>query len=402
MREKRQNPLLSDRRVDYSVILPVFVLLLIGFVALYVSVGHDYPARLTSTLVQQGIWVVVGGVVAYILMHFNSRLLWLVTPFLYVFGLGLMLLPIFYYSPELTAATGAKNWFVWNGVAYFQPSEFMKIPFILLSAQAVTNFQRKRKKDRGLADDFKIIGMLFVILLPIVVLLKFQNDFGTLLVFMAIVAGMILVSGVSWKLIIPVLAVMIGLGGGFIYLTTQDWGRDFLQKLGIGAYQLKRIDAWLDPFQKTQTSTYQQAQALIAVGLGGLFGNGFNVTSVSVPVRESDMIFTVIADNFGFVGSTFLILLYLFLIFRMIQATRKAKNVFYIYISTGIIMMLLFHVFENIGATIGLLPLTGIPLPFVSQGGSSLVTNMIAIGLVLSMSYNQAPVKRSSISVPNN
>jgi rod shape determining protein RodA len=335
-------------------------------------------------------------------MHFNSRLLWLVTPFLYVFGLGLMLLPIFYYSPDLTTATGAKNWFVWNGVAYFQPSEFMKIPFILLSAQAITNFQRKRKKDRGLSDDFKIIGMLLLIIAPVVVLLKFQNDFGTLLVFLAIVAGMILVSGISWKLIIPVMVLFAVLGGGFIYLTTQDWGRDFLQKMGIGAYQLKRIDAWIDPFKKAQTSTYQQAQALIAVGLGGLFGNGFNTTSVSVPVRESDMIFTVIADNFGFVGSTFVILLYLFFIFRMIQATRKAKNVFYIYISTGIIMMLLFHVFENIGATIGLLPLTGIPLPFISHGGSSLVTNLIAIGLVLSMSYNQAPIKRPLQTVSQN
>ena len=208
---------------------------------------------------------------------------------------------------------------------------------------------------------------------------------------MAIFAGIVIVSGISWRIILPVVVFVALVGGGIIYLTTFDAGRDFLRTVGMDNYQILRIDAWRDPFKNAQGSTYQQAQGLVAIGTGGLFGKGFNVANVSVPVRESDMIFTVIGENFGFIGSAFVILLYFMLIYRMIRVTIKANNQFYIYVSTGIIMMILFHVFENIGANIGVLPLTGIPLPFISQGGSSLIGNLIGVGLVLSMKYNHIP-----------
>lgn len=107
---------------------------------------------------------------------------------------------------------------------------------------------------------------------------------------------------------------------------------------------------------------------MISIGSGGVFGKGFNHLDLPVPVRESDMIFTVIAENFGFIGSAILLALYLILIYRMLRVTLESNNLFYTYISTGFIMMILFHIFENIGAAIGILPLTGIPLPFISQG----------------------------------
>ena len=142
--------------------------------------------------------------------------------------------------------------------------------------------------------------------------------------------------------------------------------------------------------------SYQPAQGLLAIGTGGLFGKGFNVSNIYVPVRESDMIFTVIGENFGFIGGAFVVFLYFILIYRMIRVCFDTNNEFYAYIASGLIMMLLFHVFENIGANIGLLPLTGIPLPFISQGGSSVLGNMIGIGLILSMRYqNEAPTKTS-------
>ena len=117
-----------------------------------------------------------------------------------------------------------------------------------------------------------------------------------------------------------------------------------------------------------------------------MLGKGFNVLDLAVPVRESDMIFTVIAEDFGFLGSSIVLLLYLLLIYRMLLITIKSNNQFYTFISTGFIMMISFHIFENIGAALGILPLTGIPLPFISKGGSSLISNMIGVGLVLSMS----------------
>lgn len=165
-------------------------------------------------------------------------------------------------------------------------------------------------------------------------------------------------------------------------------------------YQINRILAWLNPFDYAQTTTYQQAQGQIAIGSGGLWGQGFNVSNLLVPVRESDMIFTVIAEDFGFVGATVVIALYLLLIYRMLKITLKSNNQFYTYISTGFIMMLLFHIFENIGAVTGILPLTGIPLPFISQGGSSIISNLIGVGLLLSMSYQNNLTDEKKIRYP--
>ena len=188
--------------------------------------------------------------------------------------------------------------------------------------------------------------------------------------------------------------------GGFLFIFISDGGRAFLHNLGMPTYQINRILAWLHPFDYAQTTTFQQAQGQIAVGSGGLTGQGFNVSNLLVPVRESDMIFTVIAEDFGFLGSTLVIMLYLLLIYRMLKITIKSNNQFYTYISTGFIMMLLFHIFENIGAVTGLLPLTGIPLPFISQGGSAIISNLIGVGLLLSMSYQTNLAEERSGKVP--
>ena len=176
-----------------------------------------------------------------------------------------------------------------------------------------------------------------------------------------------------------------------IFLVLSDTGREILSKFGFSAYQFARSDAWIDPFHDMQGSSMQVANSMMAIGSGGMLGKGFNVSDVYVQVRVSDMIFSVIGENFGFVGSTLVILLYFVLIYRMIRVCFDTNNEFYAYIATGIIMMILFHVFENIAANIGLLPLTGIPLPFISQGGSALLSNMIGIGLILSMRYQATP-----------
>ncbi|GFH43387.1 rod shape-determining protein RodA [Lactococcus hodotermopsidis] len=386
----KKQKLTFDSRIEYGLILPAFLLIMIGFLVLYIATSHDYPNRLSSVMTQQITWGAAGIVVAFIVMLFNAKMLWKFTPILYVLGIILMLLPLKYFDPLTFAATGSKNWVYLGGNNLFQPSEFMKLSYTLLMARMVVDFQN-RLKQRHLRDDFLLIFYMLLVTAPVIGLLNLQKDFGTALVFMAIFAGIVIVSGISWRIILPIVMLVALIGGGIIYLTTVDYGRDFLISVGVDSYQISRIDAWRDPFIYAQGTTYQQAQGQIAIGTGGLFGQGFNVANISVPVRESDMIFTVIGENFGFVGSTFVIFLYFILIYRMIRVTIQANNQFYIYISTGIIMMILFHVFENIGANIGVLPLTGIPLPFISQGGSSLIGNLIGIGLVLSMKYNQLP-----------
>lgn len=378
-----------DSRVDYSLILPVFFLLVIGVVSIYIAVSHDYPHNVWSILGQQLAWIALGIVISFVVMFFNTKFLWQSTPYLYALGLILMVLPLVFYNPSLVAVTGAKNWVSIGGVTLFQPSEFMKISYILMLAYVIVTFTTKHKaKERTIGLDFLLIMWMTLFTIPVLVLLALQSDLGTALVFIAIFAGLVLLSGVSWKIIVPIFVAASSAIAGFLAIFITKDGRAFLHNLGMPTYQINRILAWLNPFDYAQTTTYQQAQGQIAIGSGGLFGQGFNVSNLLIPVRESDMIFTVIAEDFGFIGSVAVVALYLLLIYRMLKITLKSNNQFYTYISTGFIMMLLFHIFENIGAVTGLLPLTGIPLPFISQGGSAIISNLIGVGLLLSMSYH--------------
>lgn len=378
-----------DSRVDYSLILPVFCLLVIGVVSIYIAVSHDYPHNVWSILGQQLAWIALGIVISFVVMFFNTKFLWQSTPYLYALGLILMVLPLVFYNPSLVAVTGAKNWVSIGGVTLFQPSEFMKISYILMLAYVIVTFTTKHKaKERTIGLDFLLIMWMTLFTIPVLVLLALQSDLGTALVFIAIFAGLVLLSGVSWKIIVPIFVAASSAIAGFLAIFITKDGRAFLHNLGMPTYQINRILAWLNPFDYAQTTTYQQAQGQIAIGSGGLFGQGFNVSNLLIPVRESDMIFTVIAEDFGFIGSVAVVALYLLLIYRMLKITLKSNNQFYTYISTGFIMMLLFHIFENIGAVTGLLPLTGIPLPFISQGGSAIISNLIGVGLLLSMSYH--------------
>ena len=377
-----------DSRVDYSLILPVFCLLVIGVVAIYIAVSHDYPNNVWPILGQQLAWIALGIIFSFVVMFFNTKFLWQSTPYLYGLGLALMILPLVFYNPSLVAATGAKNWVSFSGYTLFQPSEFMKISYILMLAYVIVMFTKKYKdRERTIGLDFLLIFWMIIFTIPVLVLLALQSDLGTAMVFVAIFAGLVLLSGVSWKIIIPVLVTVVSAISGFLAIFITKDGRIFMHQLGMPTYQINRILAWLNPFDYAQTTTYQQAQGQIAIGSGGVFGQGYNVSNLLIPVRESDMIFTVIAEDFGFIGSVVVIALYLLLIYRMLKITLQSNNQFYTYISTGFIMMLLFHIFENIGAVTGLLPLTGIPLPFISQGGSAIISNLIGVGLLLSMSY---------------
>lgn len=394
-RLKKNN---NDSRIDYGVILPVFILCLIGMLSLYVALAHDTnrDTNIFRGLAMQGIWYVVGALAVVIIIHFDAKLLWRLTPFLYVIGLAVMLALLKYYDTALFDSTGSKNWFKF-GTLTFQPSELMKIAYILMMALIITK-HNVANKVRSLKTDTLLISKMLLVTLPVLGLILAQKDFGTMLVFLAIFAGMFLMSGISWLILVPTIILAIIVGGTLIFLVTTDAGREILTHIGFKNYQFARIDSWLEPFHDPQGKSYQLARALMAIGSGGVFGTGYNVSNVYVPVRESDMIFTVIGENFGFIGGAFVILIYFILIYRMIRLCFDMNNEFYAYIASGIVMMMLFHVFENIGANIGLLPLTGIPLPFISQGGSSILGNMIGIGLILSMRYQSAdkqPIRRT-------
>ncbi|TGD24951.1 rod shape-determining protein RodA [Companilactobacillus suantsaicola] len=380
--EKKNNDV--DSRIDYGIIFSVMMLAIIGLMSIYVATIQDSQNPLRNVISQLA-WYVLGAIIIVIIMQFDAEQLWQVATIAYFFGLALLVLVLIFYSRAYAANTGAKSWFA-IGSFTFQPSEVMKPAFILMLGKVITN--HNSEYSHTIKNDFMLLGKLLLWTLPVMVLLKLQNDFGTILVFVAILGGMILVSGIDWRILLIGFLIVAVVGGTALLFATTDWGRQILGNFGFRSYQFARIDSWRNPSADTTENGYQIWQNMKAIGSGQLFGKGFNVSNVYVPVRESDMIFSVIGENFGFVGSCVLILLYFLLIYQMVQVTFDTKNEFYAYVSTGVIMMILFHVFENIGMSVGLLPLTGIPLPFISQGGSALLGNMIGIGLIMSMRFH--------------
>ncbi|GEP22535.1 MAG: FtsW/RodA/SpoVE family cell cycle protein [Lentilactobacillus diolivorans] len=387
MDTSRKNTKDSDSRIDWGIIFCVLMLALIGLASIYVAASHDSSATsVLKQVVSQLVWYVIGIIAVVIIMQFDSEQLWKVAPIVYWAGILLLASVLVLYSRVYFLNTGAKSWFSLFGLT-FQPSEVMKPAYILMMARVIVQHNDDHPI-RSAQSDWLLLGKMLLWTIPIAVLLKLQNDFGTMLVFFAILGGMIIVSGITWKIILPSVTIIFGVAGTALALVIPESGRRILEKVGFQAYQFARVDTWLHPASDTSNQGYQLWQSMKAIGSGGIFGTGFNQSHVYVPVRESDMIFSVIGENFGFFGSCILILLYFLLIYQMIKVTFDTRNVFYAYISSGVIMMILFHVFENVGMSIGLLPLTGIPLPFVSAGGSALIGNMIGIGLIMSMQYH--------------
>ncbi|KRN52906.1 rod-shape determining protein [Fructobacillus fructosus KCTC 3544] len=387
-RAAHQSNRTSASELDWGMILVLILLMLIGLYSLYFAIlnGGKDASPLRAIIMQLLYWA-VGGVMIAFIMRFDAFQLWRLAPIAYGLGIVLLIGVLFFYNRALAASAGAKSWIAFGPVS-LQPSEVVKPAFILMLSKVVANHNRLYP-EHTTDSDWLLIGKMVGVFLPIALLIALQNDLGTLLVFIAILGGITIVSGVTWRILGPILIAAGTLGGGMLFLVTSSIGRSILGAFGFQAYQFARIDAWLHPGQDTSDTGYQTYQNLKAIGSGQLFGSGFGNMKVFVPVRESDMIFSVMGESFGFVGGAFLIVVYFLLLYLMIRVTFKVRNSFYAYIATGVVVMVLFHVFENIGMNIGLLPLTGIPLPFISQGGSSLLSNMIGVGLVMSMSYQQ-------------
>ncbi|WP_423188287.1 FtsW/RodA/SpoVE family cell cycle protein [Alkalibacterium sp. f15] len=372
-------------RIDYGIILSVMLLAIISIVSIYSTTVMIQGDPLSMTL-RQILWYGLGTIAVLVIMQFDSEQLWKMTSYIYILGIVALVLTLILYDRNMAMRTGGKSWVRIGPLGTLQPSEFVKIPFILMLAKTVTK-HNSTYKARDYSSDFLLMGKLALYSSLPLILVFMQNDLGTGLVYMAILVGVVLLSGIKWQILLPIFLIISTIGLTLIVLAT--YNRDLLLATGLfKPYQFARIDTWLNPHQGSTDATYQVTQAFKSIGSGGVFGKGFGVSEVYVPVRESDMIFTTIAENFGFAGGSFLIFIYFVLVYHMIKVVYDTRNEFYAYIATGVIMMIAFHVLENVGMNIGLLPITGIPLPFVSQGGSSLLGNMMGIGLIMSMRYH--------------
>lgn len=269
-------------------------------------------------------------------------------------------------------AGGAQRWLEIGPVA-LQPSEFAKLAFILSLAWLLS-----RKQTFETTYDF-IEPLLFAALPAGLVML--QPDLGTALVFVAVLGGMMFMGGAPLK---PLLTVF---GGGFAAMVVAFWAHlQYGLPLPLKDYQIKRLLIFLNPESDPLGHGWQIIQSKIAIGNGALFGKGLFAGSQNqlqfLPEQHTDFIFAVIGEEFGFVGSVLLLGLFLFVLWRGIHIATRAKDRFGLLLASGVVAMLFFHIFVNVGMAVSLMPVTGIPLPFVSYGGSALLTNSLAIGVL--------------------
>ncbi|OJG43715.1 hypothetical protein RV02_GL002099 [Enterococcus gilvus] len=360
--------------------MPIFLFYLISVGVQSLAADLD-GADVKNVVTKQIVFCLISLAAMGIVSKISTSFLLKYAPVFYVLSLGVMALLYWFYDPAMYAVTGTKRWLRFGGFS-FQPSELMKLSFILLMVR-LTIVDEMNRKHRTLKTDLRYLGKVLLFSLPTFLLMFMQRDFGTSLVFIAILGALFVISGVHWKILTTITGIGAALGGGLLVLVFSEWGNKLLYFMHFKTYQLDRVRAWVDPFQYRDSIAYQQVQSLYAIGSGGLFGRGAEQASVYVPVRESDMIFTVVGEGFGFFGGTLVIFLYFYLFYQILSAAIKTNNKANLYIAVAFVFGLLFQIFENIGAAIGILPLTGIPLPILSQGGTSLIVLGLGLGIMM-------------------
>ncbi|HEX9343620.1 MAG TPA: rod shape-determining protein RodA [Actinomycetota bacterium] len=358
------------RHLDPTVALAAVGLAVFGLVAIYSSTfaslrEHGLPGAM---IMQKQLVNLLLGVVAMalaMLVDYRRLAGWAMV----CYGFVVVILAVV-LTPLGATSNGAQSWFA-VGPYQIQPSEYAKIGVILVLATILAG-TRERAGPKRIAFALAALGLVAGEIL-------LQPDFGTMMVFVAILFGILLVSGAQYRwLLILLLVGSVGVVGMF--------------KLNVlKQYQKERLTAFIDPSADAtgRGFTYNARQALIAIGSGGVTGKGYlrgSQTNLQyVPEQRTDFIFTVIGEEFGFAGSAALLGLLALLLWRGLRIAALARDRFGALIACGIVAMLVFQTFINIGMDIGIMPITGIPLPFVSYGGSSLISSFIAIGLLESI-----------------
>ena len=352
------------RRIDFLLLFATIAIIIYSLVVISSATHVNTPSEERFWYVQrQGIFAAVNIAIAVLCMNFDYRGLQQYGKFLYIFNL-VMLLAVMLFGH---AALGAQRW-IQIGFISIQPSEFSKLIMIICLAAVLED------KIGNLNTLQDLLPVTLFVGLPFLLVLK-QPDLGTSLVFMAIFLGMVIACGINWKL----LAAIIFAGIAALPLLWQ-----FLKD-----YQKMRIMVFLDPNVDPLGSGYHIIQSKIAIGSGMLFGKGLFAGTQSqlnfLPENHTDFIFAVVGEEFGFVGAVALLFLYLIVLWRGMQIARDASDTFGRLLAVGITSMLAFHVLVNVGMTTGIMPVTGIPLPLMSYGISSLTTNILAVAILMNI-----------------
>lgn len=353
-----------NKQIIYSLIMFSIISLLSIYSAGFL-IGNN------TLVIKQAIWFIIGAFVIYLITRVKNKSIYKYYKIMYLIGnISLVLLLLF-----ATPINNSKCWFTIFGIGTIQPSEFMKI--ILIITNAVIIYENRNKKDYII-----VLKVLLITLVPSI-LTFLQPDTGMVLIYFVISFVMLFVSGINKRwFTISLLFITLFLS---LFLSLYFYNSDvFIDLFGTNFFY--RIDRLLD---WKEGVGMQLTNALTSIGSAGLFGFGFNNTPIYFPEPQTDFIFSVFATNYGFIGSIFLLILIIYFDINIIKIGMNVRSKQEKYIISGILGMLLYQQVQNIGMNIGLLPITGITLPFISYGGSSLISYMIIIGLILNISNSR-------------
>ncbi|NLP43192.1 MAG: rod shape-determining protein RodA [Peptococcaceae bacterium] len=375
------------KSLDYGLVVILVVILALSLLVLSTASINVSPSDPYHYVKNQVIWIISGLIIAAVTAAIDyehwRKLSW------WIYGFNILLLILVFFVGA--TAKGAQRWIPVIGGFNIQPSEFAKILLIVTFA----HYLSQRRDRLNNVKDF-IPPLIFV--LPPTLLVFLQPDLGTALVFGAIFIGMMFVAGANpWKfgaIIIGCIATVIG--AVFLHFAKDlPWPLSYLEGLPLPLedYQLARLLVFIDPAADKSGAGYHVIQSVWAIGSGGLWGKGYREGTQAqlnfLPEHHTDFIFSVIGEEFGFIGTSIVLFLFCIFLLRMISIAMKARDDFGLLIVAGFVSMLAFHILVNVGMASGIMPVTGLPLPFLTAGGSSMWSNMMGVGLVLSVALRR-------------
>lgn len=376
------------KNLDWIFVGLLLLLLAVSLLVLGSASGNVIKANPMHFVQRQAVWMVLGIVVASFVAWFDYREL--KKYILPVYGLMLLLLVGVLFVP-LREGVDAARWYN-IGSFSFQPSELGKLVVIVALAAYLT-----MRQDR-ITEWRTFFGAMLLTCVPML-LIVIEPDLGTSLVFGFVMLAMMWMSGIPRKrMLIFMLILLLMVAFVFVDLWFATDGFTHLADelpvpLPLKTYQLNRLIIFVNPDMDPLNTGYHIIQSKVAIGSGGLLGKGYGegsqVQSNFLPTHHTDFIFAVVGEELGFIGAMGVLLIYMLLLLRAVRIAVQAADMFGTLIVSGIVAMFLFQVYINIGMTIGIMPITGLPLPFFSYGGTSLLINMLAVGMILSVNMRR-------------
>lgn len=372
-------------KLDYTLVFSLFILFAISCVTLYIaSVSHVIGSVFwKEQIVFYACAAPVAVAAALIDLDIFERTSGYIYGLCLLLLIGILVLPSS-IAPELN---GAKGWYHLGPVS-LQPVEFMKIGLILMLSRSMSRFIDASGREMGnIKDEIKLFLRMVVYIIPLVYVAKAFPDMGSLLVYSAIFVALLFLSKIRLRIfmlfLIPASALI-----GFCAVTYFLYPHFFFTKMlaMLPSYQSERFYGWLDAGKYTNSDGFQLQSALKTIGSGQF--SGMAHLDTSVPYAYSDFVFTIIGGSRGFIGAAVVVLTYFVMIYRMTRITMNYQGHFGQFVGVGIIAMFSYQIFQNIGMTLGLLPITGLSLPFISYGGSSLIVSMVAAGLMINLNLH--------------